>query len=151
MEQTNKHLKQTSVVKSLGPNHCNPHLMDRGSHTDNNKTEHTFIEIDIKSEIEDVTSECDNINHDVTECKIEHSVTVKIEPEEPPASNECDNMNMVRREPLKYEVSFGCTICLEEFVDEHTYNEHMITHLQSLHCQRELRQSKKINRQLKQL
>ncbi|XP_052745761.1 histone-lysine N-methyltransferase PRDM9 [Bicyclus anynana] len=81
IKQTNKHLNHKLVQTSLGPNHCDLHLMDQDKHTDKNKTDHTFIEIDTVK-MEDVTSEDENVNNDVTECKnFKHSVTVKIEPE----------------------------------------------------------------------
>ncbi|XP_052745765.1 zinc finger protein 271 isoform X2 [Bicyclus anynana] len=125
IKQTNKHLKHKLVKTSLGPNPCNLHLVDQDRHTDNIKADNT-----LKREVEDVTSEDEDINNDVTECKnFEHSVTVKIEPEE----SECESTNALW-DPLKYEVSFNCTICSEEFDDELAYKEHMTMHHQNAVC-----------------
>ncbi|XP_069363579.1 zinc finger protein 182-like [Maniola hyperantus] len=107
INRTKHQLESNMVLTSLGPDHCDLHI----EHPSEDK-----------------------------QTELEETITVKMEgnyesmsvDDDMDMKNEVDhNVNDFVQDPLKYENSlFQCTLCSEEFVQEHAYTQHMSMHLQ---------------------
>ncbi|XP_069363463.1 zinc finger protein 845-like [Maniola hyperantus] len=108
VNRTKHQLNCNMVLTTLGPDHCDLHILEHPSEDKQKELEETSI---IKFE------------------RNEESIWVD---EDLQMKNEADN-NLIYlvQDPLKYEsVLFQCTRCLEEFVHEHAYMQHMSMHRQ---------------------
>ncbi|XP_069363632.1 zinc finger protein ZFP2-like [Maniola hyperantus] len=112
INRTKHQLKSNMVLTTLGPDHWDLHILEHPSEdkqTELEGTEHGFV---IKTE------ESDDF------MLVDEDMEVKKEDD----SDICD----FAQDMLKYEVSlFQCTLCSEEFVQEHAYMQHMSMHLQN--------------------
>ncbi|XP_045781452.1 zinc finger protein 2 homolog isoform X2 [Maniola jurtina] len=112
INRTKHQLKSNMVLTSLGPDHCDLHILEHPSEDKQTESEETRLKVMVKIEGNDDSMSV----HDDMEMK-----------------NEDDNdvYNFVQ-DPLKYEITlYQCTHCLEEFVHEHAYMQHMNMHLQN--------------------
>ncbi|XP_045783228.1 zinc finger protein 271-like [Maniola jurtina] len=109
---TKHQLKSNMVLTSLGPDHCDLHILEHlpeDNQTELVETSHILV---VKPEGSDDSMSVD---------------------EDTAVMNEtCSNIYDFVQYPLKYEsVSYHCALCLEEFVHEHAYMQHMSMHLQN--------------------
>ncbi|XP_052745923.1 oocyte zinc finger protein XlCOF6-like isoform X3 [Bicyclus anynana] len=149
MNCTTAHLKCNLTQTTLGANHCDLYI----DHTD--EEEQTAAEESVVGDVatvvvkkersSDSMSSADNLaqdNHCVS--KEEYDISIKLE-EDPlaeavseahhrRAATSCTAVAKHEIEIKSYikseSITFGCTICLQEFVEENAYYEHMIMHLQ---------------------
>ncbi|XP_052745642.1 zinc finger protein 260-like isoform X2 [Bicyclus anynana] len=151
MNCTTAHLKCNLTQTTLGANHCDLYI----DHTD--EEEQTAAEESVVGDVatvvvkkegsSDSMSSADNLelpleNHCVS--KKEYTISIKLE-EEPLAEAVSEALHrgaatsctavakheVVTESCIKSEiVTFGCTVCLQEFVEENEYYEHMSMHLQ---------------------
>ncbi|XP_052745928.1 zinc finger protein 181-like isoform X3 [Bicyclus anynana] len=147
MNCTTAHLKCNLTQTTLGANHCDLYI----DHTD--EEEQTAAEESVVGDVatvvvkkegsSDSMSSADNLAQD-DHCvsKEEYDVSIKFE-EDPLAEavSEAHHRRTSCTAVAKHEIeiksyiksesiTFGCTICLQEFVEENAYYEHMIMHLQ---------------------
>ncbi|XP_069363457.1 zinc finger protein 271-like [Maniola hyperantus] len=109
INRTKHQLESNMVLTTLGPDHWDLHIQEH-------------LSDDIQTELDD-------------------TIIMKIEGNDEPMSvdddmdmkndDDSDIYDFVQDDMLKYEVSlFQCTLCSEEFVQEHAYTQHMSMHLQ---------------------
>ncbi|XP_052745669.1 uncharacterized protein LOC128199584 [Bicyclus anynana] len=151
MNCTTAHLKCNLTQTTLGANHCDLYI----DHTD--EEEQTAAEESVVGDVativvkkegsSDSMSSADNLElplEDHCVSKKEYTISIKLE-EDPlaeavsealhrKAATSCTAVAKHVAETkscIKIEsVTFECTICLEEFVEENAYYEHRIMHLQ---------------------
>ncbi|XP_045781450.1 zinc finger protein 84-like isoform X3 [Maniola jurtina] len=111
INRTKHQLKSNMVLTSLGPDHCDLHILEHPSGDKQTESEETRLKVTVKIEENDESMQVDDME----------------------MKNEDDNdVNDFVQDPLKYEsASLQCTLCLEEFVHEHVYMQHMNMHLQN--------------------
>ncbi|XP_045781434.1 zinc finger protein 846-like [Maniola jurtina] len=111
INRTKHQLKSNMVFTTLGPDHCDLHILEHPSEDNQKELEETRLESIIKIEGNDESMTADE--------------DMKMENEDD------NNVSDFIRDPLKYESApFQCTFCWEEFVHEHAYMQHMCTYLQ---------------------
>ncbi|XP_052745937.1 zinc finger protein 182 isoform X2 [Bicyclus anynana] len=145
MNCTTAHLKCNLTQTTLGANHCDLYI----DHTD--EEEQTAAEESVvghvatvvvkKERSSDSMLSADNLaQEDHCVSKEEYDISIKIE-EDPlaeavsdalhrKAATSCTAVAKHEIEIKSESVTFGCTICFQEFVEEIAYYEHMIMHLQ---------------------
>ncbi|XP_052745848.1 uncharacterized protein LOC112055847 [Bicyclus anynana] len=151
MNCTTAHLKCNLTQTTLGANHCDLYI----DHTD--EEEQTAAEESVVGDVatavvknegsSDSMSGADNLElplEDHCVSKKEYTISIKLE-EDPlaeavsealhrKAATSCTAVAEYEAEIkscIKSEsVTFGCTVCLQEFLEENAYYEHMIMHLQ---------------------
>nr|XP_034837846.1 uncharacterized protein LOC117994078 [Maniola hyperantus] len=166
INRTKHQLNSNMVLTTLGPDHCDLHILEHPSEdkqAELGETGHQFL-VKIEGNNDSMSVNADNINEDdnnadnfkdtsqrhilehvseynqkeLEESRLERIMKVEGNDEstwvdeDMEMKNEADNnvINFVR-DPLKYEsVCFQCTHCLQEFVHEHAYMQHMSMHLQ---------------------
>ncbi|XP_069360591.1 zinc finger protein ZFP2-like [Maniola hyperantus] len=114
INHTKLQLKSNLVLTTLGPDHCDLHIEhpSEDKQTELKETGHRFV---VKVEGSDDDEETMWVDVDV-DMKSEDYI----------------NIHGFVQDPLKYEgCLFQCTLCLEEFVHEHAYMQHMRMHLRS--------------------
>ncbi|XP_045781548.1 zinc finger protein 561-like [Maniola jurtina] len=111
INRTKHQLKSNMVFTTLGPDHCDLHILEHPSEDNQEELEETRLESIMKIEGNDESMTAD---------------------EDMEMENEDDNnVSDFVRDPLKYESApFQCTFCWEEFVHEHAYMQHMCMYLQ---------------------
>nr|XP_034838171.1 uncharacterized protein LOC117994363 [Maniola hyperantus] len=108
IDRTKHQLNSNMVLTTLGPDHCDIHIVEHPSEDNQKELKETRLEDIFKFEGNDESMSVD---------------------EDMEMINEAD-INFVQ-DPLKYEsVLFQCTHCLQEFVHEHAYMQHMSMHRQ---------------------
>ncbi|XP_045781550.1 histone-lysine N-methyltransferase PRDM9-like [Maniola jurtina] len=112
INRTKHQLKSNMVLKTLGPDHCDLHIQEHPSGDKQTESEETGYRVVVKTENSD-----DSMS-------IDEDMEVK---------NEFDcNIHDFLQVTLEYEGTFfQCTFCLEEFVHEHAYMQHLSMHLQN--------------------
>ncbi|XP_045781471.1 gastrula zinc finger protein XlCGF57.1-like isoform X2 [Maniola jurtina] len=111
INRTKHQLKSNMVLTSLGPDHCDLHILEHPSEDKQTESEETGLVIKTEGSDDSLL--------------VDQDIKVKNEDD---SSNMCDFV----QEKLEYEISlFQCTFCLEEFVHEHAYMQHMNMHLQN--------------------
>ncbi|XP_052745935.1 zinc finger protein 569-like isoform X9 [Bicyclus anynana] len=147
MNCTTAHLKCNLTQTTLGANHCDLYI----DHTD--EEEQTAAEESVVGDVATVVVKKerssdsilsdDNLElaqEDHCVSKKEYTISIKLE-EDPLAEAVSDALHrraatsctaVAKHEiEIKCEsVTFGCTICFQEFVEENEYYEHMIIHIQ---------------------
>ncbi|XP_045782002.1 zinc finger protein 271-like isoform X2 [Maniola jurtina] len=113
MINRSKHqLKSNMVLTTLGPDHCDLHILEHppeDKQAEKEESEHMFV---VKTEETD-----DSMS-------VDEDTEVMYEDDE--------NVDDFVPDPLKYESApFQCTLCLEEFLLEHAYMQHVSMHLQN--------------------
>ncbi|XP_045783212.1 uncharacterized protein LOC123879509 isoform X2 [Maniola jurtina] len=109
---TKHQLKSNMVLTSLGPDHCDLHILEHLPEDNQTELVETSHILEVKPEGSDDSMSVD---------------------EDTAVMNE-DGSNIYDfvQYPLEYEDAFfHCALCLEEFVHEHAYMQHMSMHLQN--------------------
>nr|XP_034837842.1 uncharacterized protein LOC117994074 [Maniola hyperantus] len=113
INHTKHQLNSNMVLTTLGPDHCDLHILEHPSEDNQKELGETRLEGIVKIEENEESMSAD---------------------EDMEIKNENDN-NVIDfvQDPLKYEsVLFQCRLCLDEFVHEHVYMQHIMSmHLQN--------------------
>ncbi|XP_052745941.1 zinc finger protein 271-like isoform X2 [Bicyclus anynana] len=146
MNCTTAHLKCNLTQTTLGANHCDLYI----DHTD--EEEQTAVEESVVGDVvtvvknegsSDSISRADNLElaqEDHCVSKEEYTISIKLEVEplaeavsealHRRAATSCTAVAKHEIEIKSESVTFGCTICFQEFVEENAYYKHRIKHLQ---------------------
>ncbi|XP_069363627.1 zinc finger protein 271-like [Maniola hyperantus] len=112
IDRTKHQLNSNMVLTTLGPDHCDIHIVEHPSEDNQKELEETKLEFTVKIEEND---ESMSVDEDM-EMKIEDG----------------NNVSHFVQDPLKCESAlFQGTHCLEKYVHEHAYMQHMSMHHQN--------------------
>ncbi|XP_045781018.1 zinc finger protein 260-like isoform X2 [Maniola jurtina] len=115
INRTKLQLKSDLVLTTLGPDHCDLHILEHPSEDKQTELEETGLRVAVKAE--------GSGDDEETMC-VDEDMAMKSE-------DDRDIQGFVR-DPLEYEgCPLQCTLCLEEFVHEHAYMQHVSMHLWS--------------------
>ncbi|XP_069354843.1 gastrula zinc finger protein XlCGF57.1-like [Maniola hyperantus] len=111
---TKLQLKSNLVLTTLGPDHCELHILEHPSEDKQTELEETGLREFVKAE-----------------GRVDDEESMWVDEDMEMKNEDNSNIHSFVQDPLKYErCVFQCTYCLEDFVHEHAYMQHMSMHLQ---------------------
>ncbi|XP_034837844.2 zinc finger protein 260-like [Maniola hyperantus] len=111
IDRTKRQLNSNMVLTTLGPDHCDLHILEHPSEDNQKELEETKLEFTVKIEENDESM------------SVDEDMEMKTEDD--------NNVNNFVQDLIKFEsILFQCTHCLKEFVYDHAYMQHTCMRLQ---------------------